>query len=77
MKSLFSILVFGGLLLATIVVSVFIYHEIGDVSLSTHGFVAMGFGILLTLGLGIGLMYLVFYSSRRGYDEDHREVKDD
>jgi hypothetical protein len=77
MKSLFSILVFGGLLLATTLVSIFIYHEIGDVTMSTHGMVAMGFGVLLTLGLGIGLMYLVFYSSRRGFDEDHRKINDD
>ena len=29
----------------------------------------MGLGIILTLAVGIGLMALVFISSRRGYDE--------
>ena len=29
----------------------------------------MGRGVILTLALGIGLMALVFISSRRGYDE--------
>jgi hypothetical protein len=29
----------------------------------------MGFGVIITLALGIGLMALVFISSRRGYDE--------
>jgi hypothetical protein len=29
----------------------------------------MGFGVIVTLALGIGLMALVFISSRRGYDD--------
>jgi hypothetical protein len=33
------------------------------------GYVAMGLGILVSLALGIGLMALVFYSHRHGYDE--------
>jgi hypothetical protein len=39
----------------------------GDASteISAAGWVAMGFGILATLGLGIGLMALIFYSNRR------------
>ena len=32
-------------------------------------YVAMAGGILFSLAVGIGLMALVFYSSRRGYDE--------
>ena len=31
--------------------------------------VAVALGIVLTLALGIGLMALVFYSSRQGYDD--------
>ena len=34
-----------------------------------HGYAAMAIGIVASLVVGIGLMALVFYSSRRGYDE--------
>lgn len=33
------------------------------------GYVAMALGILFSLVVGIGLMALVFYSHRHGYDE--------
>jgi ABC-type multidrug transport system permease subunit len=42
---------------------------IGNTQISAAGWVAMALGVLLTLALGIGLMSLVFISSRRGYDE--------
>ena len=42
---------------------------IGDSEISGAGWLAMGLGVIVTLGLGIGLMALVFISSRRGYDE--------
>ena len=32
-------------------------------------YVAMGLGVLFSMVVGSGLMALVFYSSRRGYDE--------
>ena len=37
-------------------------------AMSTNGWIAMGLGILATLGLGVGLMALVFYSHRQGRD---------
>lgn len=37
-------------------------------SMSTAGYVAMTFGIIVTLALGIGLMALVYYSNRKGHD---------
>lgn len=40
----------------------------GGESMSAHGFIAMGFGIVATLALGIGLMWLVYYSSKSGRD---------
>ena len=48
--------------------------QIGDVQMSAAGWSAMLLGIVVTLGLGFGLMSLVFISNRRGYDEhgDHR-----
>ena len=38
--------------------------------MSTTGYVAMAFGIIVTFGLGAGLMALVFYSNRKGHDRD-------
>ena len=42
---------------------------IGDWDISPAGWVAMGFGVIVTLALGVGLMALIFISSRHGYDE--------
>ena len=49
------------------------WAAIGDVDISAGGWVAMVLGVLCTLALGIGLMALVFFSSRRGYDEAGRD----
>ncbi len=38
-------------------------------SMSLHGCIALALGSVLSLALGIGLMALVFYSARRGYDD--------
>jgi hypothetical protein len=46
---------------------------IGDSEISGAGWLAMGLGVVITLALGIGLMALVFISSRRGYDEIGRK----
>lgn len=40
-----------------------------DVTISTHGMLALILGGVGTLALGGGLMFLVFYSNRRGYDD--------
>jgi hypothetical protein len=37
--------------------------------LSIHGWIAVGIGVVLASLLGFGLMFLVFHSSRQGYDE--------
>jgi formate hydrogenlyase subunit 3/multisubunit Na+/H+ antiporter MnhD subunit len=37
--------------------------------LPASGYVAMALGVLFSLVVGIGLMALVFYSHRHGYDE--------
>jgi len=37
-----------------------------------NGYIAMTLGIVFSLVIGCGLMALVFYSSRHGYDEPHR-----
>ena len=48
------------------------WSSIGDSGISVAGWFAMGLGIVATLALGIGLMSLVFFSNRRGYDETAR-----
>ena len=53
---------------AVIAVVASLWRDIGDGGMSPAGWVAMGLGIVATLGLGIGLMALVFYSSRSGRD---------
>jgi len=39
----------------------------GD-SMSTTGYIAMGFGIAVTMALGVGLMTLMYYSSKHDRD---------
>jgi hypothetical protein len=45
------------------------WSSIGTSEISFAGWLAMVLGVVATLALGIGLMSLVFISSRRGYDE--------
>jgi hypothetical protein len=42
----------------------------------TTGYVAMTLGIVFSLLVGCGLMALLFYSSRHGYDEPPMEGGD-
>ena len=41
------------------------------------GYVAMALGIVFSVLLGVGLMALVFYSSRAGYDEPAKLIRSD
>jgi hypothetical protein len=41
----------------------------GDTSMSVHGWIAMALAGVLTLLIGGGLMWLAFFSARKGYDE--------
>jgi hypothetical protein len=45
------------------------WTSLGDPDISAAGWIAMGLGVIITLALGVGLMALVFVSSRSGYDE--------
>ena len=46
--------------------AVYVWGQIGDIEMSLAGVVAMIAGIVLSLGLGMGLMFLVFESERNG-----------
>jgi hypothetical protein len=41
------------------------------------GYVAMAIGVVFSVLLGVGLMVLVFYSSRAGYDEPAKLIRSD
>jgi ammonia channel protein AmtB len=40
----------------------------GGSPMSTGGYVAMALGTVITMALGAGLMFLMFYSNRHGRD---------
>ena len=67
-SALIGVIVAAVVLLGAAVYAVVAVSGIGDVEMSAAGWGAMLAGIVLTLGLGCGLMSLVFISSRRGYD---------
>ncbi|HXO91422.1 MAG TPA: hypothetical protein VN849_11600 [Stellaceae bacterium] len=58
--------------LAVALVVAELWIGIGASEISLAGALAMIFGVVVALALGIGLMSLVFLSSRRGYDEAAR-----
>jgi hypothetical protein len=41
------------------------------------GYIAMAIGVVFSVLLGVGLMALVFYSSRAGYDEPAKLIRSD
>ena len=69
MKTFILVASLGALLIVSLAVALFLWFDLGEVDIGLHGMLAMGLGIVLTLALGIGLMALVFYSSRQGYDD--------
>jgi hypothetical protein len=67
-----SILLIAVLLFILAATGVFAWYGLfysHDTPLGVHGWTAMLLGIVFSLIVGVGLMALVFYSSRHGYDE--------
>lgn len=62
-------LILIGLLAACSAVAAYLWFSLEGVEISTHGWIAMTAGIVLSLIIGGGLMALVFFSARRGYDD--------
>jgi hypothetical protein len=46
-----------------------LWTSLEDADMPTGIYIAMAGGILFSLLIGVGLMALVFYSNRAGYDE--------
>ena len=51
-------------------ISAYTWVSMGDIAISWRGLLAMGLGIAFSLALGIGLMALVYFSNKRGYDDE-------
>ncbi len=65
-----TILIVLGLLLAGTFAIIYLGWKLGNgTDVPASGYVAMVFGVIVSLGVGFGLMALIFYSSRKGYDE--------
>jgi ABC-type spermidine/putrescine transport system permease subunit II len=63
------------LLFCLVVVAVYGWYMLRDSQMSTVAVIALAAGVVLTLVVGIGLMSLLFYSSREGFDEQVRRRK--
>ena len=57
-----------GILLGAAIWFLFYGWNLTDAQIDVHGYIALGLGVLLSMVLGGGLMALVFYSNRKGYD---------
>ncbi len=57
------------IVLSLVAIGIYAWQSLGASALTTQGYVALVLGTLGTAGLGVGLMTLVFYSNRYGYDE--------
>jgi hypothetical protein len=58
------------LLAAAAAVGWWAWSELADVEMSVHGYIALAIGVVATLALGVGLMWLVYFSHRRGFDDE-------
>lgn len=63
----FLLIVFWGTILAITTFGVLTGWDAS--AMSVHGWIALTLGTVLSLVVGGGLMSLVFYSARKGYDD--------
>jgi hypothetical protein len=63
-------------MLGVVTESAGVWRSLGASEISLAGWLAMGLGVLFSLGLGIGLMALVFFSNRHGYDDQGRDGRE-
>ncbi len=64
-----TVAVLGLLLALSLAVAITVWRALAGIELGLHGMLALLLGVAATLGLGIGLMCLVYYSHRHGYDD--------
>jgi len=71
MTTAVTVAVLAVLLVVALLAGIYLWWSLGDVEISLNGLIAMTLGGLVSLALGGGLMFLVFYSNRRGHDDEH------
>ena len=64
-----ALVVLAGFLGWAIWYAIHTWGALAGVGISTFGWVMLGFGVVATLLVGGGLMALLFYSSRKNYDQ--------
>ena len=75
-----SYVLLAGMVVLLIVVAVMAtlgWESVAGTDVPPIGYVAMAAGVLFSLLVGVGLMALVFYSSRAGYDEPAKLIEPD
>ena len=68
MKSTFVVTALLALLALTQWWAIYSWKTV-DVDISIHGYISIIMGIVFSLVIGCGLIALMFYSHRHGYDE--------
>ena len=63
------LVVLVAVLVVTIAWATVVWTSSNNVPMSKHGWIALGLGTFFSLVIGCGLMALMFFSSRGGYDE--------
>lgn len=63
-----ALIVLAGFLGAAILYAIHAWMALSGVPMSGLGWFFLAMGIVFTVALGAGLMFLVFYSSRHDYD---------
>jgi len=63
-----AVVVLAGFLGVAVWYAVHAWSALTGVAMSGAGWLFLVLGVVVTLGLGAGLMWLVFYSSRHHYD---------
>jgi hypothetical protein len=64
------------MLIAAVWYATYAWTALSGPPLPASGYAAMALGIIFSLVVGCGLMALLFYSNRHGYDEPHRADDD-
>ena len=75
MKTVLLLLALLGIFAVTFAWVWQIAGRLGGFDMPASGWVALIIGVVLSLAIGVGLMVLVFYSSRKGYDEPPERIE--